>query len=163
MHDQASAERELWEGLMLVTSGEGPEADRGPDTMWRLLLKLAELARRSQQLPEARAFAVHALRHAERVDSPVGRAQVHSILADLQESLGLAQHATEHRRQAVEELRRIGDRRTTAELLIALADPRGASVVDARQWLKEADALASQIGWQEGVTRSRAALAQLSP
>jgi hypothetical protein len=59
------------------------------------------------------------------------------------------------------ELRRLGDRRTTAELLIALADPNGASAVDVRQWLTEADALAAEVGWQEGVDRSRARLAQL--
>jgi hypothetical protein len=130
--------------------------------MWRLLLALAELARHARQLPEARSFALHALRHAERVDHPVGRARTHAILADLHESLGFAQNATEHRREAVEELRRIGDRRTTAELLIALADPRGANAGDVRAWLTEADALSSQIRWQEGVARSRAALAQLS-
>ena len=58
-------------------------------------------------------------------------------------------------------MRRVGDRRSTAELLLVLADPQAVSAVDARAWLKEADALSNQIGWQEGVQRSRAALAQL--
>jgi hypothetical protein len=75
--------------------------------------------------------------------------------------LGDVQQAVEHRRFAVEELRSVGDRRTTAELLIALADPGGASAVEAKAWLKEADALAGEIGWQEGVDRSRAQLARL--
>jgi hypothetical protein len=75
--------------------------------------------------------------------------------------LGSTEHAVEHRRQAVDELRRVGDRRSTAELLIALADPEGASVVEAKAFLKEADVLAGEIGWQEGVDRSRAQLARL--
>jgi hypothetical protein len=78
--------------------------------------------------------------------------------------LGDAQEAIEQRRLAVEELRRVGDRRTTAELLILLADPEtgsAASAVEAKAWLKEADALAAEIGWQEGVDRSRAQLARL--
>jgi hypothetical protein len=161
MQDVGGAERELWEGLMLVTSGDGPEAERGPETMWRLLLALAELSRHDGQLQGARSYALHALRHAERVDHPVGRARSHALLAELHEELGYAQQATEHRRSALEVLRRMGDRRTTAELLIALANPRGASAVDARAWLTEADALAAQVGWHEGVLRSRAALAQL--
>ena len=158
--DVVAAERELWEGLMLVTAGDGPEADRGPEPMWRLLLSLGELTRRAD-LPSARSYALHALRHADRVDSPIGRGRTHAFLAELHAELGWPQHAVEHRRQAVDELRRVGDRRSTAELLIALADPPGASVVDAKAWLTEADALSAQVGWQEGVDRSRAALAQL--
>jgi hypothetical protein len=146
---------------MLVTAGDGPEAERGPEPMWRLLLALADLSRHGGQLAGARSFALHALRHAERVDHPVGRARTHTLLAELHEALGYPQQATDHRRYALEELRRVGDRRTTAELLIALADPRGASAHDARAWLIEADTLAAQVGWHEGVARSRAALAQL--
>src|SRR5262249_7947833 len=109
----------------------------------------------------AQSFAVHALRHAERVDCPVGRGRAHAFLAAVHAQLGLRQHADEHGRQAVEAVRRAGDRRTTAELLIALADPNGPSAVDARALLAEADALAAEVGWQEGVDRSRARLAQL--
>ena len=49
------AERELWEGLMLVTAGDGPEAERGPEPMWRLLLALGELARARGATSRARA------------------------------------------------------------------------------------------------------------
>jgi hypothetical protein len=126
-----------------------------------MLLQLGELSRRAGDFPGARSYALHALRHAERADTPVGRGRTHAFLAEVHAQLGWPQHAVDHRRQAVDELRRVGDRRTTAELLIALADPNGASVVDARAWLKEADALAAEVGWQEGVDRSRAALAQL--
>ncbi len=159
--DQATAERELWEGLMLVTAGDGPEADRGPEPIWRLLLALGELARAAGDCPGGHSYGLHALRHAERVDSPVGRGRAHRFLAELDDLLGHTRDAVEHRRLAVEELRRVGDRRTTAELLIALADPEGASAVEAKAWLAEADVLAAEVGWQEGVDRSRAQLARL--
>ncbi|HXU74238.1 MAG TPA: protein kinase [Polyangia bacterium] len=159
--DGATAERELWEGLMLVTAGDGPEAERGPEPLWRMLLALGELARDAGDFPGARSYGLHALRHAARVDSPVGSGRVHRFLAEVHEMLGFADHAIEHRRSAVEELRRVGDRRSTAELLIALADPEGASAVEAKAWLKEADVLAAEVGWQEGVDRSRAGLARL--
>ena len=159
--DVEGAERELWEGLMLVTAGDGPEADRGPEVMWRLLLALADVARRGRDSDAARSFAMHALRHAERVDHPVGRAKTHTFLAELLDATAKPAQAVDHRRKAIEELRRVGDRRQTAELLIALADPRGGNSVDVRAWLTEADALSVQVGWNEGVARSRAALAQL--
>jgi len=162
--DASSAESELWEGLMLVTHGDGPEAERGPEPLWRMLWALGELARAAGDLPGARSYGLHALRHAARVDSPVGRGRAHTFLAEVNDMLGDAQEAIEQRRLAVEELRRVGDRRTTAELLILLADPEtgsAASAVEAKAWLKEADALAAEIGWQEGVDRSRAQLARL--
>jgi tetratricopeptide (TPR) repeat protein len=162
LKDMTTAERELWEGLMLVTSGDGPEAERGPEPLWRMLVALGELAREAGDFPGARSYGLHALRHAARVDSPVGIGRVHRFLAEVHEMLGLGQNAVEHRRLAVEELRRVGDRRSTAELLIALADPQGASAVEAKAWLHEADVLAAEIGWQEGVDRSRAQLARLS-
>jgi tetratricopeptide (TPR) repeat protein len=159
--EHETAERELWEGLMLVTHGDGPEAERGPDPLWRVLLALGDLSRVAGDYPGARSYGLHALRHAERVDTPVGRGRVHRFLAEVNDMLGDVQQAVEHRRFAVEELRSVGDRRTTAELLIALAHPEGASAVEAKAWLREADALAAEIGWQEGVDRSRAQLARL--
>src|SRR5262249_40542019 len=161
LRDHAGAGRGLWGGLMFVTARDGPEAGGGPEPLWRMLLSLGELSRRAGQLPGARSYALHALRHAERVDSPVGRGRAHAFLAEVHGALGWREKAVENRRQALEELRRIGDRRTTAELLIAMADPSGASAGDARAWLEEADARAAEVGWQEGVDRSRARLAQL--
>jgi serine/threonine-protein kinase len=159
--DHAGAERELWEGMMLVTGGEGPELDRGPDPLWRMLLVLGELSRRAGRLESAESCGQQALRHADRVQTPLGRARTHAFLGGVYQALGRPQQAAENRRAAADEMRRVGDRRSTAELLLALADPQAVSALDARAWLKEADQLANQIGWQEGVQRSRAALAQL--
>ena len=159
--DLPGAEAELWEGMMLITGGEGPEADTGPDALWRMLLVLGQLARRGQQLDSARSYGLQALRHAARIGSALARARAHAFLGVVHQELKQPQHAADHRRSAAEEMRQVGDRRSTAELLLALADPQAVAKVDARAWLKEADALSSQVGWQEGVDRSRAALAAL--
>jgi hypothetical protein len=159
--DFTAAERELWEGLMLVTGGDGPETARGPEQLWRLLLQLGELARRGERLESARGYGIQALRHASRSTSPLARARAHAFLGTVHQGMGKPQHAAEHRRSAAEEMRRVGDRRSTAELLLAMADPEAVGPGDARAWLEEADALSSQIGWHEGVERSRAALEQL--
>src|SRR5581483_7195563 len=135
------AERELWEGMMLCTGGDGPEVDSGPDQMWRMLLTLGELSRRAGRLDGARSFGLQALRHADRVHSPLGRARVHAFLGHVDQTMGRPQHAAEHRRAAADEMRRVGDRRSTAELLLALADPQAVTPGDARAWLKEADQL----------------------
>ncbi len=161
LSDYDGAERELWEGMMLCTGGDGPEQNTGPDQLWRMLLMLGELARRAGRLDQARSYGLQGLKHADRAGGPLARARSHAFLGAVHHALGRLQHAAEHRRSAADEMRRVGDRRSTAELLLVLADPQAVSAVDARAWLKEADALSNQIGWQEGVQRSRAALAQL--
>jgi tetratricopeptide (TPR) repeat protein len=155
------AERELWEGMMLITGGDGPEAESGPEALWRMLLLLGELAEKAGGWEVARGYGLHALRHAERAGLVAAQAQAHALLGQVHQALAQPQKAAEHRRAAVESMRAAGDRRTTADLLLALADPGAVSTVEMKQWLKEADQLAHQVGWQEGVERSRAALAQL--
>jgi tetratricopeptide (TPR) repeat protein len=159
--DHRVAEAELWEGMMLVTGGDGPEADKGPDALWRMLVTLGQLSSRARQLDPARSYGLHALRHANRIGSGLARARVHAFLGVVHEELGRAREAAEHRRAAADEMREIGDRRSTAELLLQLAGPQSVPKGDARAWLEEADVLAGQVGWQEGVQRSRAALAEL--
>jgi hypothetical protein len=57
---------------------------------------------------------------------------------------------------AIAALREVGDRRGTAELLLeaARAEPDPAS---AQLLVREAHALAHEIGWSEGVSRARRA------
>ena len=126
-----------------------------------MLLLLGDLSRRGGRLDAARSYGLQALKHADRVGSAVARARVHAFLGSVHQGLGRLQHAAEHRRAAADEMRRVGDRRSTAELLLALADPQAVPAPDAKAWLREAEQLANQAGWQEGVQRSRAALAQL--
>jgi len=160
--DDPERERaELWEGVLLCTAGDGTEAEEGPEILWRLVHRLGELALGRGELEEARRLGRHALRHAERVESAIGRAHAHALLGEVHGLLGQVTQAVEARRQATGEMRKMGDRRSTAELLIKLADPRLLPAGDARAWLREASTLSDQVAWVEGVQRSRAALAQL--
>ncbi|HZS42005.1 MAG TPA: protein kinase [Polyangia bacterium] len=160
--DEAAAEHELNEGILLCTGGDGPKAENGPEPLWRMLLQLGELMRRTHRLDDARRYGEDALRQASRLDSAFARGRVHAFLGAIEAEQGKPAVAAEHRRRASDEMRRIGDRRSTAELLLALADPATAPRAEARAWLTEADALANQVGWREGVQRSREALARLA-
>jgi hypothetical protein len=159
--DLPAAAAELDEGVTLCTGGDGPEGERGPEPTWRMVLRQAELAALRGRATEATSLAGFALKHAGRVHSALGKARVHAFLGTAEERAGRPAEAATHRRAAVTELRHLGDRRTTAEMLIALAEPAGVGSPDVRAWLTEADALAGQVGWQEGVERSRRALARL--
>ncbi len=156
--DEASAEREVWEGVMLCSGGEGPEAQKGPDPLWRMILLLGQWALLRQEIPAAISLGTHALRHAATVRSTLGTARTHAFLADCEASLGRGDRAAHCRRLSADEIRETGDRRSTAELLVKLAVT--APGVEARGYLREADALAQQIGWHEGITRARNALAK---
>jgi serine/threonine-protein kinase len=159
--DEEREHAELWEGVLLCTAGDGAAAEEGPENLWRLILRLGEISAARGELEEARRLGRHALRHAERVETAIGRARAHALLGQVHAALGQVTQAVEARRQATVEMRRMGDRRSTAEMLIALADPRLLPAGDARAWLREASTLSDQVAWIEGVQRSRAALAQL--
>jgi serine/threonine-protein kinase len=155
--DREGAERELWEGLMLCTSGDGPEGNSGPEPVWRMLILLGNLAIEGQRPEAAIKTGQHAVRHAERVGTPLGRARARTFLATAYDAAKKPREAAEQRRLAADELRRAGDRRATAELLLTLAEAnRGDKAAHA--WVEEAELLATQLGWQEGVNRSRAVL-----
>jgi serine/threonine-protein kinase len=159
--DTDGAERELWEGVLLCTGGDGAEASSGPDVLWRMLLRLGQLAHGAGRLEEARTLGRQALRHAGKKPGVLSTAHVHAFLGDVLEAMGRFGDAAVERRTASEQLRRAGDRRKTAETLLLLARLQGVDAAEARAWLKEADALSAQIGWQEGVTRSRVELERL--
>jgi serine/threonine-protein kinase len=149
--DNAEAMRELQEGIDFVTVGEGVAARSGPRSLWRLALRLAELQQAAGRRKDACATATHALRHAMRAHSAVGRGRANTMLAQLHELLGDNEAAARHRAAAVEEMRRLGDRRTTAELLFESA---GASQFRiGLDSLEEARALAEEIGWAEGLRK----------
>jgi hypothetical protein len=155
--DLEGAERELWEGLILCTGGDGPEGSTGPEPVWRMLIALGNLAISRGRADEAVVTGHHAVRHAERTRVPLARARARTFLAGAYEAARKLPEAAEQRRLAADEMRRAGDRRGTAELLITLAEAnRGDKAAQA--WVQEAETLATQLGWQEGVTRSRAAL-----
>jgi hypothetical protein len=133
------ARRELVECLDLVTLGEGIGATTGPENLWMVLKRKAQIVATLGDLDRALRLAEAALHHAVRVKSRLGRARIQTLLADLCERLGQTSRAERYRKAAVEEMRRLGDRRATAELLvtdtssgrsvrvIAPADPASAS------------------------------------
>jgi serine/threonine-protein kinase len=154
--DAAQALAEIEEGVDLVTLGEGPNASTGPHDLWRLLLRLAQLVGAAGRGEAALALGEAALAHAARVGSGLGAARVQALLADLHDAGGRAERAAACREYAVTEMRRLGDRRGTAELLLASATPTANLIRVEPASLREARALALEIGWQEGVRRAEA-------
>ncbi len=155
--DVKMAIAELEEGINLVTMGVGPTAERAPEKFWRLLLRLTQLYGAEGQSEKALATGEHAVRHAQESNSAVGTARGYATMASLLESLGRHDKAKSYRRRAIEDMRELGDRRTTAELLLAGSRPTQtvhritpASVQEARQ-------LAEEVGWTEGVRQARQA------
>jgi serine/threonine-protein kinase len=117
----AEALRELQEGIDVVTLGEGVAAKEGPRALWRMSARLGELLHATGRRREALLTTTHALRHAQRVGAALGRARVNTLLAFMYEQERDLPAATRHRQAAVDELRRMGDRRTTHDMLAARA------------------------------------------
>ena len=134
-------------------------APAAPEVSWRLHLALAEHAHNDGRLDDALALLGQALQAAEGC-TPLAHARVEALMAVVAHSLG-DETAGQHRDAAIDALRRLGDRRTTAELLLgsALAAPLDDSAP--RAALAEAGELARQVGWLEGVARAQQALRAL--
>ncbi|MEM9490423.1 MAG: hypothetical protein AAGC55_14850, partial [Myxococcota bacterium] len=145
---------ELVEGIDLVTLGEGESATGGPQVMWRLLLRQASLQNELERFKRALELAESALLHARRVRSRIGSARVQSLLATCYEKLGNHERAEQYREAAIRELRRLGDRRGTAELLLAWVNPARTMWPINPEYLREAKELAGEVGWSEGVRRA---------
>ncbi|WP_428262251.1 protein kinase domain-containing protein [Haliangium sp.] len=145
---------ELREGLDLVTLGEGAAATAGPKQLWRLLLRMAQLYSSTKRLSEAVPLAERALVHARRIRSRIGSARVQSLLASYCEQLGDLRLADQYRNAAVSEMRRLGDRRGTAELLLAGVVPTRTLTRISPANLREARELADEVGWDDGVAQA---------
>jgi len=152
-----AATRELEEAIDLMTLGDGPRSPRAPHNMWKLVLKLAQLASAEGDMSRCAEHAEVALAQAQRVSSAAGSARARALLATAYEKLGNHILAERHRRGAVEEMRKLGDRRGTAELLLYGANPGRTLMKIAPEVLKEARELAREVGWTEGETRATAA------
>jgi serine/threonine-protein kinase len=129
--DPEAAYHELVECIDLVTLGEGPTAIHGPDPFWRILRAQAQLVDNAGDSYKALRLAEGALFHAQRVRSRFGTARVQQLLAQLCEKAGLGGKAARYRQQAVHEMRSLGDRRATAELLLTDAPTKSALVIRA--------------------------------
>ena len=83
--------------------------------------------------------------------------------------LGEVEVAARYHQAALEDSRRSGDRRSTAELLLLIAEAVRESRAtpdsedSVRALLEEASSLSHQIDWREGLQRIEERLAQLAP
>lgn len=157
--------KELREGINIITLGEGLRTTQGPDRLWRLGLKLAERLAKVGILPEANETAQLALSAATRSGNAHARGRVSALLAQICEAAGERSQALRHRSNAIDAMKALGDRRSTAELLIETAKTQdsgnrattqsGMSQPDSQSALRLAHKLAMEVGWDEGANLSK--------
>jgi serine/threonine-protein kinase len=151
--DADTANRELVECVDLATLGEGFTATDGPQSFWRVLRAQAQMVDTAGDSYRALRLAEAALFHAQRVRSRLGAARVQQLLAALCDKAGLGGKAERYRQAAITEMRSLGDRRATAELLLSDTPARAALVMTTR--LQDAMQLTKEIGWSEGHERAK--------
>ncbi|HLL22117.1 MAG TPA: hypothetical protein VK427_08295, partial [Kofleriaceae bacterium] len=151
--DADTALNELVECIDLATLGEGFTAIDGPEPFWRILRQQAQMVDNAGDSYKALRLAEAALFHAQRVRSRLGAARVQQLLAQLCDKAGLGGKAERYRQAAINEMRSLGDRRATAELLLTDNPAKGAVVVSAR--IQDAIQLTKEIGWAEGHERAK--------
>jgi eukaryotic-like serine/threonine-protein kinase len=164
----AEAIAELAQAIDVLTLGEGLERATGPERLWRVGLALAERLAAAGRLAEARQAAGQALSFATQGGWPWARGRLFAILADLSEQVGDRAAALRYRASAIEEMQILGDRRTTAELLIATARAARSRkeagdaepspdewAADPNETIRMAGRLAAEVGWREGMEMSK--------
>lgn len=148
-----AAHHELSECIDLVTVGEGYAALDGPTQLWRVLRAQAQTVDAGGDAHGAMRLAEAALFHAQRVRARLGIARAQQQLATLCEKVGLDAKAERYRQAAIGQMRDLGDRRSTAELLLIDLPSPGAVVIPNR--LQDAMQLTKEIGWVEGHERAK--------
>ena len=158
--DSASAISELEEAVDLITMGEGPASDNAPKQFWRLLLRLGQLHHTKGNSTKGRFLVQHATRLATLHESPLGVARSLATMAGILEALGESDKAQDCRQRAIDGMRQLGDRRSTAELLLSGKRIGRASsqseINDSYAQAHEARKLAEEVGWDEGVRQAQA-------
>ena len=159
---RAEAMKELEEGINVITLGDGLRITHGPDRLWRLGLKLAEQQLVQGDAEAALLTAKSSLALTQRSHSKHAQGRLSAMLARICEAAGERGAALRHRSNAIDALRSVGDRRSTAELLIETAKSSIASTKnsvlesDSKSTMRLARKLALEVGWNEGVTLSKA-------
>jgi serine/threonine protein kinase/tetratricopeptide (TPR) repeat protein len=153
---------ELSEGLDMCTLGDGPRADVDA-SMWRYLSVIAEIHLRAGDDRSARIWIEHALFQAERRREDLGLLRCHHFMGRLLRSIGQPMLADQHFGRALEAGRKLGDRRTCAEIMLDRGDLRraGGKPDDARRFADEAKRLAVVLEWQRGIDEAEALLTKL--
>ena len=139
-----------WTGLAKYSFVGG---NNDPESFWRLLRAQAQIVDTNGDSYRALRLAEAALFHAQRVRSRLGAARVQQLLATLCEKVGLGNKAERYRQAAITEIRSLGDRRATAELLLTDLPTPGAVVMPNR--IQDAMTLTKEIGWTEGHERAK--------
>ena len=156
---QEQATRELREGIDIITMGDGLRTTNGPNRLWRLGLRLAERLFKDDDLDRARETAQDALALTTRIGNPHARGRISALLAQICEAGGDRGAALRYRSNAIDAMRTLGDRRSTAELLIETArtsaGKKDKGGTDAQSALRLAHKLALEVGWDEGAAMSR--------
>ena len=147
---------ELNQAIDVITTGRGLPIAHGPANLWRLGMQLAECYLRANQLSCAEKTALAALDQARNTESFSARGRLSALLAHIYESMEAPHKALHYRSEAIDEMRRLGDRRSTAELLIDNAGINATWKVDSNassesEELQMAAELAKEVGWEEGV------------
>lgn len=156
--DWGATAAELEEGTLLVTGGEGWQAEQAPRGFWRLLADTASLYSRQGLHLHAMELARNALAHAQREPTLLGQARTHYLLGHLFDEAKLRSPATSHYQQAHRRFRELGDRRSQGECLLALAahEPPGLDNPYARDALD----LFEQVQWRPGIESVQATVLQ---
>jgi serine/threonine-protein kinase len=125
--------------------------------MWRYLLAAAELHERAGDVRMARVWVEHALFQADRRNEELGQMRGHEAFGRLLRAVGQAVLAEQHIGRGLELARRLGDRRTSAELLLARGELRSAAgrPDEARRCAREALRLAQLLEWQRGIDQAQ--------
>ncbi|MFH2006213.1 MAG: protein kinase [bacterium] len=147
------AAAELEEGVLVVTSGDGPAAEAAPDSFWRLLAQLAELQFRQGSASNALSSAQAALRQAEAHGSQIGQARCHYRLARCYDRLERPEEADEHHVTALAAFQLLGDRRSAVEVLLSRAST---SATGRGELTRMALDLSQQIAWEPGIRAATA-------
>jgi len=147
------AAEELAEGVLVVTSGDGPEAQKAPVSFWRLLVQLADLQFRQGAAQEAFQNVSAALNQAVRQGSRIGQARCHYLMARCLDRMNRTEDADEHHAIALSAFRRLGDRRSAIEVLLSRASTAPAERSDLMQ---QALVLSRQIDWEPGIRAASA-------
>ncbi|MBT8492250.1 MAG: protein kinase [Deltaproteobacteria bacterium] len=136
--------KELEEAIDMLTWGEGPRGRGGPPTVWMLVYRLAKLHAAGERLKKAAEIAeaghLRAMEHAPRA----AVARIRTFLANVYKELGDPKEA-QYRNMAIADLREIGDRRGTAELLKESTRPTMDLGRTGPELIREAERLAAEV------------------
>jgi len=161
--EPAAAAAELAEGIDLVTMGDGLEGASGIGRLWLLGLRLARLQLEADDPVAAERTATLSLAHANPDAAAQGRGRLFALLAKIADLQGRRADALEFRSRAIDDLRKLGDRRSTAQLLLenarATRDLRPLAAGEGSARMLDANdddtaiacELAAEIGWEDGL------------